>query len=69
MHFFHFSDTYYFGSNDSIKFVESTIAFDSFLEGRSSTSSRLHLNSQSAIPSAVIHIKMISHFEDSNVSI
>jgi hypothetical protein len=32
MHFFHFSDTCYFGSNGSTKVLESTIVFDSFLE-------------------------------------
>jgi hypothetical protein len=35
MHFFHYSDTCYLGSNGSTKFLESTIVFDSFLEGRS----------------------------------
>jgi hypothetical protein len=36
MHFFHFSDTYYLGSNGFITFLVSTIIFDSFLEGHSS---------------------------------
>jgi hypothetical protein len=36
-----FSDTCYLGSNGSTKFLESTIVFDSFLEGRSSTNSRM----------------------------
>jgi hypothetical protein len=35
MHFFHFSDTCYLGSNGSTKFLKSTIVFDSFLEGES----------------------------------
>jgi hypothetical protein len=39
--FFHFSDTCYFGSNGSTKFLESTIVFDSFLEGHSSTGFRM----------------------------
>jgi hypothetical protein len=41
MHFFHFSDTCYLSSNGSTKFLESSIVFDSFLEGRSSISFRM----------------------------
>jgi hypothetical protein len=32
MHFFHFDDTCYLGSNGSTKFLEFIIAFDSFLK-------------------------------------
>jgi hypothetical protein len=42
MHFFHFSDTCYLGSNGSTKFLESTIIFDSFLEGHSSIGSGMY---------------------------
>ena len=41
MFFFHFSVTCYLNSNGSTKFLESTIAFDSFLEGPCSTPSRM----------------------------
>jgi hypothetical protein len=41
MHFFHFNDTCYLNPNGSTKFLESTIVFDSFLEGCSSTGSRM----------------------------
>jgi hypothetical protein len=41
MYFFHFSDTYNLGSNGSTKFLESTIILDFFLEGCSSTGSRM----------------------------
>jgi hypothetical protein len=41
IHFFHFSDTCYLGSNGSTKFLESTIFFYSFLEGHFSISSRM----------------------------
>jgi hypothetical protein len=40
MHYFHFSYTCYLGSNDSTKFLESNVIFDSFLEGHFGTSSR-----------------------------
>jgi hypothetical protein len=38
MHLFFFNDTCYLGST---KFLESIVVFDSFLEGRSSTGSRM----------------------------
>jgi hypothetical protein len=41
IHFFHFSDKCYLGFNGSAKFLESTTVFDSFLEDRSSTGSRI----------------------------
>jgi hypothetical protein len=36
-----FSDTCYMSFNSSTKFLESTVVFNSFSEGRSSTSSRM----------------------------
>ena len=39
--FFYFNDTCYLSSNGSIKNLESTIVFDSLLEGNSSTGSRM----------------------------
>ena len=41
MHFFHFGDTCYLGSNGSFKFLEFIVVFYSILEGRSSTGSRM----------------------------
>jgi hypothetical protein len=41
MHFFHFNDTCYLGSNGSTKFLESTVVFDSLLEGRFSIGSKM----------------------------
>jgi hypothetical protein len=41
MHFYDLSDTCNLGSNGSTKFKESTVIFDSFLEGRPSTGSRM----------------------------
>jgi hypothetical protein len=43
-HFFHFSETCYLGSNDSIKFLESIVIFDSFSEGCSTTGYRMLWN-------------------------
>jgi hypothetical protein len=41
MQFFHFDDTCYLGSHNSTNFPESTLVFDSFLEGRFSNGSRM----------------------------
>jgi hypothetical protein len=41
MDFFHFSDICCLDFNGSIKFLESAIVFDSFLEGRSNIGSRM----------------------------
>jgi hypothetical protein len=41
LHFFYFSDTCYLGSTGYTKFLEFAVIFDSFLEGRSSTGSRI----------------------------
>ena len=45
MYFFHFNDTCYLDSNGATKFLESTVVFDSSLEGCSNIGSRmLYLN-------------------------
>jgi hypothetical protein len=41
MHYFHFSDMYYIGSNGFTKFLESSVVFDSFLAGCFSPGSRM----------------------------
>ena len=54
--FFHFSDTCSLGSNDSTKFLESTIVFDSFSEGQPSTGSRMLCHSISLFSRCLVFL-------------